>query len=140
MNPSSFVASRLHPLERQEIAVKVLSRQEPISQIANQEQVSRKFIYQQKAIAIEALNNAFDKKEPEKEVLYYLRITQEWLFQLILALILICHCSYRGVVELLRDLFDYPLSIATIYNRVREAVPQARKINQAQDLSSIDVA
>ena len=140
MNPSSSVASRLHPLYRQEIAVKVLSRQEPISQIANQEQVSRKFIYQQKAIAKLALNKAFDKKEPEKEVLYYLPITQQWIFQLILALILICHCSYRGVVELLRDLFDYPLSIATIHNRVREADPSARKINQAQDLSSIDVA
>ena len=67
MNPSPSVASRLHPLQHQEIAVKVLTKQEPITQIANQEQVSRKFIYQQKAIAIEALNNAFDKKEPEKD-------------------------------------------------------------------------
>ncbi len=58
----------------------------------------------------------------------------------ILALILICHCSYRGVVELLRDLFDYSLSIGTIHNRIKEAVRKARKINQAQDLSPIEVA
>jgi len=35
-------------------------------------------------------------------VLFYLPITKTWLFQLILGLILVCHCSYRGVVELLR--------------------------------------
>ena len=139
MNPSSSVASRLHPLQRQEIAVKVLTKQEPVTQIAHQEQVSRKFIYQQKAIAQKALNNAFEKPEKEKEILYYLPITQQWIFQLILALILICHCSYRGVIELLRDLFDYSLSIGTIHNRVVEATEKARKINQTQDLSSIKV-
>ncbi len=139
MNPSSSVASRLHPLQRQEIAVKVLTKQEPVTQIAQQEQVSRKFLYQQKAIAQKALNNAFEKqeKEKEKEILYYLPITQQWIFQLILALILICHCSYRGVIELLRDLCDYSLSIGTIHNRVVEATEKARKINQTQDLSSI---
>ena len=140
MNSSFSVASRLQPLQRQEIAVKVLAKQEPITQIANQEQVSRKFIYQQKEIAIEALNMAFDKPEKDNEVLYYLPITQKWISQLILALILICHCSYRGVVELLRDLFNYSLSIGTIHNRLMEAVQKARNINQAQDLSSIDVA
>lgn len=140
MNPSSSVASRLHPLHRQEIAVKVLSRQEPITEIAKEEQVSRKFVYQQQAIAQLALNQAFEKKEPEQEVLYYLPITQKWIFQLILALIFICHCSYRGVVELLRDLFDYSLSIGTIHNRIKEATKKARQINQNQDLASIDVA
>ncbi len=101
--------------------------------------MSRKFLYQQQDIAQKALNTAFDKSERENEVLYYLPVTQKWIFQLILALILICHCSYRGVVELLRDLFDYSLSIGTIHNRINEAVQKARKINQAQDLSSINV-
>ncbi len=90
---SSSVASGLHPHQRQQLAVQVLSKQETISQIAQQEQVSRKFLYQQKAIAEGALTSAFEKKEPSKEVLYYLPVTQQWLFQLILALILICHCS-----------------------------------------------
>ena len=58
--------------------------------------------------------------------------------QLILALILICHCSYRGVVELLRDLFDYTISIGTVHNQVGEAVQKARKINQSEDLSPIE--
>ena len=57
-----------------------------------------------------------------------------------MALILICHCSYRGVKEILRDLFDYSISIGTIHNRFRAAVEKAREINQTQDLSSIGVA
>lgn len=140
MNSTDSVASRLQPLQRQQIAVKVLSQQEPIRKIAHQEQVSRKFVYQQKAIAQQALDNAFEKKEPEEEVLYSLPITHSWIFQFILALILICHCSYRGVKEILRDLFDYSISIGTIHNRVTAAVEKARQINQTQDLSSIDVA
>ena len=140
MNSTSSVASGLQPLQRQEMAVKVLAKQEPITEIAKEEQVSRKFVYQQQAIAQLALNQAFEKKEPEQEVLYYLPITHSWIFQFILALILICHCSYRGVVELLRDLFDYSLSIGTIHNRIKEATEKARQINQNQDLSSIDVA
>ena len=140
MNSTSSVASGLHPNERQQLAVKILSKQESVSHLANQEQVSRKFLYQQKEIAQKALQTAFNKEEPENQVLYYLPVTQTWIFQLILALILICHCSYRGIKELLRDLFDYSLSIGTIHNRVVEATEKARNINQNQNLSSIKVA
>lgn len=75
----------------------------------------------------------------EPEVLFYLPITKTWLWQLILGLILICHCSYRGVVELLRDLFDLPISVGTIHNRLRSAAEKAATINLAQDLSAIRV-
>ena len=66
-------------------------------------------------------------------------ITKIWLFQLILALILICHCSYRGVVELLRDVFDLPISVRTIHNRLQSAADKATGINLTQDLSAIRV-
>ena len=127
MNSSSSVAARLQPRHRQELAVKVISLQEPISHLANTEQVSRKFLYQQKAIALDALNTAFEKPEKDNEVLYYLPVTPKWIVQLILGLILICHCSYRGVIELLRDLFDYSLSIGTIHNRVQDAATLSQK-------------
>ncbi len=140
MNSSSSVASSLQPHHRQELAVKVISQQEPVSHMARKEKVSRKFLYRQKEIAQNALNSAFNKEEPENQVLYYLPVTQTWIFQLILALIFICHCSYRGVVELLTDLFDYSLSIGTIHNRVKEAREKVEKINKSQDLSSIEVA
>jgi hypothetical protein len=55
---------------------------------------------------------------------------------LVLALVLICHSSFRGVLELLRDRFDYSLSPGTIYNIVQSAVAVAREHNSAYDLSA----
>ena len=49
----------------------------------------------------------------------------------------ICHSSTRGVVELLRDLFDYRISLGTMHNIVHSPVAQARRINQQYDLSTI---
>ena len=45
------MASSLPCGHRQELAVKVISKQEPVSHIARNEQVSRKFLYKQKSIA-----------------------------------------------------------------------------------------
>src|SRR5208282_1062390 len=64
-------------------------------------------------------------------------VSEAWLRQLVLALVLICHSAYRGVVELLRDLFDYRISLGTVHNIVHSAVPHAQRINQQHDLSRI---
>jgi hypothetical protein len=53
--------------------------------------------------------------------------------------ILICHSSYRGVVELFRDLFDLATSVGTVHNRLESAAATAKKINVSQDLSRIKV-
>ncbi len=121
------------------IAIQALSKSEPISHIAAELQVSRKFVYQQAHKAQEVLDESFAPTSDESEVLFHLPITKSWLFQLILGLVLICHCSYRGVKELLRDLFDLPVSIGTIHNRLQSAAAIATDINQAQDLSGIEV-
>ena len=43
------------------------------------------------------------------------------------------------MVEFLRDLLDYPISVTTVHNRVQSVVSKAQKINQDQDLSGIKV-
>jgi hypothetical protein len=43
------------------------------------------------------------------------------------------------VVELLRDVFDLPISIGTIHNRLQAAAQKATAINLTQDLSGIKV-
>src|SRR5208337_2481189 len=73
------------------------------------------------------------------KVLFYLPVTKAWLRQLVLGLVLICHSSTRGVVELLRDLFDFRISLGTVHNIVHSPVAQARRINQQYDLSSIHI-
>jgi hypothetical protein len=123
--------------QRRQLALAALAGQ-PISHLAQHYQVSRKFVYQQLDIAHNALEHAFAAKPPEHEpVLFYLPVTRSWLRQLVLALVLICHSSLRGVVELLADLFDYHLSLGTVSNIVHSAVPVAERIDHDQDLSAI---
>jgi len=101
------IAKTLNGAQRQELALKVLSGTETVSDLSHSNQVSRKFLYQQEEKAKEAINQAFDDdKADESEVLFYLPVTKKWIRQLVLGLLFICHSSYRGVNELLRELFD----------------------------------
>ena len=122
---------------RKSLALSTLSNTRTASDLAEREGVSRKFLYQQKRIAEEAIDEAFAGKD--NDVLFYLPVTRAWLDQLMIALILICHSSYGGVKELLRDLFNTSVSIGTIHNRVQEAAGQAAVINREQNLSAIRV-
>ena len=59
-------AQRLLPLERQDLAIQVLAGAQPVSNLAREHDVSRKFLYQQAHIAQAALDVAFDP-EPKTE-------------------------------------------------------------------------
>ena len=76
---------------------------------------------------------------PRPRRLFHLPVTQDWLQQVILGLVLICHSSYSGVVEFLQDLFDWPISTGTVHNRVREVADRAVALNSQEDLSGIRV-
>jgi hypothetical protein len=132
-------AQRLLPQQRQDLAVQVLAGAQPVSDLAREHEVSRKFLYQQAPTAQDALTRAFDPEPEPEKVLFYLPVTQAWLRQLVLALVLICHSSYRGAVELLRDLFDYPISLGSVHGIVNSAVPQAQRIDQQYGLSGIRI-
>ena len=139
MSPTLSIAASLSPEIRQDIGIQVLSGTQPISHLAAAHQVSRKFIYQQGDKAQRSLDELFAPSAGNDEVLFHLPVTKSWLYQLILGLVLICHSSYRGVVELFRDLFDLPMSIGTVHNRLESAAVTATNLNQSQDLSSIEV-
>ena len=139
MTPALSIAASLSPDIRQDIGIQVLSRSRPISHIAATHQVSRKFVYQQGDKAQQALDETFAPSKGDDDVLFHLPVTKNWLFQLILGLVLICHSSYRGVVELLRDLFDTSISVGTVHNRLQATATKAAEINQSQDLSGIKV-
>ena len=115
----------------------MLAGTETVSELAREHEVSRKFLYQQVHTAQQALDSAFAPVLRSEEVLFYLPVTKSWLRQLVLALVFICHSSTRGVVELLRDVFDFRISLGTVHNIVHSPVAQARRINQQYDLSTI---
>ena len=135
----SCPAKQLAPQQRRDLAIQVLAGTETVSELAREHEVSRKFLYQQVDTAQQALDSAFAPVPRSEEVLFYLPVTKSWLRQLVLALVFICHSSTRGVVELLRDLFDYRISLGTVHNIVHSAVAHARRINQQYDLSSIRI-
>jgi hypothetical protein len=134
-----YPAQQLPPQQRQELALRILAGSQPVAQLARQHQVSRKFLYQQADIAQLALEHAFDPPPSAEGVLFHLPVTRSWLRQLILALVLSCHSPYRGVIAVLRDLFDTETSLGTVHNVVRAAVARAREINGSYDLAGVRV-
>jgi hypothetical protein len=75
---------------------------------------------------------------PEDVVLFELAVTKTWFRQLIAALPLICHSSYR-VVEFMRDLLGIPISVGAVHHVLQSVTRQADVTNHDQDLSGIRV-
>jgi len=139
MDRGAGVAARLPESDRKDLAIQALARSETVSDLAARHGVSRKFVYQQTHKAVAALDDAFLSAAPDHEVLFEMAVTKAWLPQVIVGLTLICHSSYRGVVEFLRDLLGLPVSIGTVHHVLQSATRQADIINQEQDLSGIRV-
>ncbi|OWK40368.1 hypothetical protein [Fimbriiglobus ruber] len=137
--PHACPAHTLSPAQRQRIAVQALAGTVPITELADQHDVSRRFVYRQQALADRALADAFDPPVADTAVLFHLPVTPHWIHQLVLGLVLIGHCPLRGVVEICRDLFDYDLSLGTVHNLVRKAVAPARAANARTDLGPVRV-
>jgi hypothetical protein len=137
--PNGCPAKALPTDQRLHIGLQALAGTQTVTDLADEFDVSRKFVGQQRDRADRALDDAFAPQAAQDRVLFHLPVTKHWLRQFTLGLVLICHSSLRGTVEILRDLFDYPMSVGTAFNIVQEAVAPARQHNQAQDLSGIRV-
>jgi len=132
-------AARLPESVRKDLAIQALAQSATISDLAARHGVSRKFVYQQTHKAVAALDGAFLSATPDHEVLFEVAVTKAWLRQVIVGLPLICHSSYRGVVEFLRDLLGLSISVGTVHHVLQSATLQAGVINRQQDLSGIRV-
>jgi hypothetical protein len=132
-------AARLDESTRRRLALAALSGLS-VSSLAEDNQVSRKFVYQQLSKAQQGLQMAFDPPDQPDDLLFWLPVSKPWLRQLVLALVLTCHSSFRGVSDLLADLFDHPIGIGTVHNILRQSAAQADSINQQQDLSTVRIA
>jgi len=138
--PATSVAKGLGPDQRIELAIQALAGQEPIAQLATRHRVSRKFIYRQARLGEQALDEAFAEASGDDRVLFQLPVTKGWIRQLVLAQVLIGHSSYRGVGEIIEAVLGLPgPSVGTVHNILQEVLPQARALNEAMDLSGIDV-
>lgn len=137
---ASNAASAIPPQERKRLAIEAMARTSTISHLASAADTSRKFIYAQKQKAEMALDEAFSQSaSSDDSALFYLPVTKGWIYRFVLALILICHSSFRNVIEILQDLFDVNISIGTVHNIIEKAVETARQKNAEENLSPIKV-
>jgi hypothetical protein len=139
INPRHSSAAACRNPQRQELAIQALAGGTSIAQLAERHDVSRKFIYCQSAKAREALDAAFAGPADDTDVLFCLPVTKELLRKIVLGLLLICHSSFRGVQEFMRDLLDCDVSIGTVHNIVMAAVAKAKRVNAAEQLAEVRV-
>ena len=81
MSPNLSVAASLSPSARQKLGIGMVAKTKPVSQLAAEHQVSRKFVYQQGQKAKAALDEIFEPQASEDEVLFNLPVTKTWLTQ-----------------------------------------------------------
>ena len=139
MTTTTCPAAKLRSAQRIKLAIQALAGAANVSDLAAENEVSRKFVYQQRNKAQVALDCAFAQTVDDDEVLFSLPVTKVWLQQIVLALTLICHSSYRGVQEFMRDMLGVSISLGSVHKLHQLAIQRARDINQAQDLSCIRV-
>jgi hypothetical protein len=138
--PNGCPAKALGPSQRMTMGLQALAGKQNITDLADNGAVSRKFVYRQAATARTALQEAFASPDmAEDKVLFHLPVTKAWLRQATLGLTLICHSSFRGVVEFCRDLLCVKMPVGTVHNILRDAANKARSHNLQQDLANIDI-
>jgi len=132
-------ARQLPPPARQQLALDALTGQ-AITALADQHQVSRKFVYQQARQAQHALDEAFAPPPAEDDkVFVHLPVTNHFLKRLTLSLLLCCHSSYRGACEVLDTVFHVARSTGYVAAVAQSAMQQARRLNEQQDLANIRI-
>jgi hypothetical protein len=126
--------------ERQSLALQALSGSCTVTSLAEQSDVSRKFVHEQADIAQQALDEAFaSASAPDDKVLFHIPVSKRWLRQNVLSLLLACRSSYRGVINHFHDCLGASVSLGTIRNIVHDAVAKARTINAQEPLHAIRV-
>jgi len=132
----SCPAHSIGPEGRKELALRALAGESP-SSLAEEADVSRKFIYQQKNRADQALDAEFLALSDDEQVLFHLPVTKNLIRQIIVALALVCRASLHGIQDFFRDICDHKISIGHIHNVIREAAAKAKEINSKEKLSPI---
>jgi len=130
-------AHAMNAQQRIRLALHCLDERRCVSRLADQHHVSRKFVYQQRAKAQDALRRAFDPQPDAPDVLFHLPVTKAWLRQLALVCVLVGHSSLRGVQETFDCLLDLPASFGWVHSVVADAIDAAKSINDAQDLTGV---
>jgi 6-pyruvoyl-tetrahydropterin synthase len=142
---STFVTKNFTASEKKDLAIKVISKAENVTQLAAKIGVNRNYLYGLADIANKALYEAFEDKttcqdHDDTKILFYFPVTKKIIQQIVIALVLICHSSIRGVKEFLGVIFNYEISVGTVFNILHDAIEKAEETNKKENLCNIKVA
>ena len=126
--------------QKKRVALEAVCGVKTVTRIAQENSTSRQFIRRQ----AQTLQTVIDKEfttanERHDDVIFYLPVTKKWIEQLVLALMLVAHASYRNIITILQDVLDYDLSLGSIHNIFSAAVQKAKAIQATECLSGIEV-
>ncbi len=128
-------------LQKKHVALQVINKKAPVTEIAKSHNVSRQFVYSQKDKAMAAVDQAFNKKDNDDEkILFHLPVTKSWIDQLVLCLMLHGRTSFRDITKVVKDVLDLDISVGRIRNIAKNAKQLAISINAQQDLSAVKLA
>ena len=141
---SKFNAQNISASDKKALAIKVMGKTENITELAERSGVSRNFLYNIAETAHEALDKAFENETSwqdidDAKVIFHFPVTKAVIKKICIALALICHSSIRGIVEFLSSIFDYDLSVGTVFNILTEATEKAKHINEQENLDKIKI-
>jgi len=117
------------------IALDAIRRQETITNISKRYDCSRTTVYKQQDKALAAANKAFEKDD--EGVLFYIPVTKSFIEQSVVSQRLICKASYRDIMFYISTMYNYTLSLGTVFNILDAAADKATPINKSYDLSLI---
>lgn len=123
--------------DRLGLAKLALQRAHPITRLAEDHGVSRKFVYEQQHHAEAAIERAFEPESLPEGFLGWLPVTRSWIERTILSTALEGHGSIRGICEHVESMTSRSVSEGYVCGVLRDAAARARVINDSQDLSGI---
>ena len=72
----SYNAKQLDASKRKQLALAAMAKSQPLTEMAEENKVSRKFIYQQRGKAMEAVNDAFTSAEHPQRKSYFICLSR----------------------------------------------------------------
>lgn len=131
---------KLTPTKRADLALNVLRGKKPITELANENAISRQSLYRDQHKIVNLIHESFTPKHEANEVLFNLPVTKDWLTQFVLCLELHCHGLVRAIKACANDLLDYHLSEGSISGLSRESAARAETLNTQECLHNITIA
>ena len=100
-----------------DIALQAIRRQQTVSEISKHFNCSRTTVYKQQNKALDAATTAFEKDD--EEILFYVPVTKSFIDQSVISLRLICESSYRNIMFYLETMYNYSVSLGTVFGSWR---------------------